>query len=67
MTSTEVHDEMLDINEPHRYNESISSMKFYECTPQTQVNSLTTQLVNKSRDYTLPSKKYISFKGQIRQ
>ena len=38
MASTEIHDEMLDINESHLYNESISSMNFYEYTPQTQAN-----------------------------
>jgi len=41
MASTEVHDEMLDINEPHLYDENISSMNFYEYTPQTQANNNT--------------------------
>ena len=39
--SEEVHDEMLDVNEPHLYDESISSMNFYEYTPQTQANNNT--------------------------
>jgi len=30
MTLTEVNDEMLDINEPHLYDESIRSIHFYE-------------------------------------
>ena len=28
--SVEFHDEMLNINEPHAYDESIQSMQFYE-------------------------------------
>ena len=32
MLSEEVHDEMLDINEPHLFDESISAMNFYEYT-----------------------------------
>jgi len=72
MTSTEVHDEMLDINEPHLYDESISSMNFYEYTPQTQANNNTagqqiSMIINNQDIYTLPSKSYISFKGQIRR
>ena len=46
MTSTEIHDEMLDINEPHIYDESISSMNFYEYTPQHR--PITIQQVSKS-------------------
>ena len=34
-TSQEVHHEMLDITEPHLYDESLSSMDYYEYTPQT--------------------------------
>jgi len=41
MASTEVRDEMLDINEPLLYDESISSMNLYEYTPQTQANNNT--------------------------
>ena len=72
MTSTEVHDEMLDINEPHLYDESISSMNFYEYTPQTQANNNTagqqiSMIINNQDIYTLPSKIYISFKGWSNQ
>jgi hypothetical protein len=72
MASTEVHDEMLDINEPHLHDESISSMNFYEYTPQTQANNNTAGqqisiIINNQDIYTLPSKSYISFKGQIRR
>ena len=68
----EVHDEMLDINEPHFYDESISSMNFYEYTPQTQANNNTagqqiSMIINNQDVYTLPSKSYISLKGQIRR
>ena len=70
--SQEVHDEMLDISEPHLYDESISSMNFYEYTPQTQANNNTigSQInitINNQDIYTLPSKSYISIKGQIRR
>jgi len=72
MPSTAVHDEMLDINEPHLYHESISSMNFHEYTPQTQANNNTagqqiSMIINNQDIYTLPSKYYISFKGQIRR
>jgi hypothetical protein len=68
----EVHDEMLDINEPRLYDESISSMNFYEYTPQTQANNNTaglqiSMIINNQDIYTLPSKSYISIKGQIRR
>ena len=70
--SQEVHDEMLDISEPHLYDESISSMNFYEYTPQTQANNNTSShqisiTINNQDIYTLPSKSYISIKGQIRR
>src|SRR5271163_2228096 len=70
--SEEVQDEMLDINEPHLIDESISSMNFYEYTPQTQANNNTpghqiSILINNQDIYTLPSKSYISIKGQIRR
>src|SRR5271166_2992839 len=70
--SEEVHDEMLDINEPHFYDESISSMNFYEYTPQTQANNNTTGhqisiIINNQDIYTLPSASYISIKGQVRR
>src|SRR5271155_4723000 len=72
MLSSEMHDDMLDINEPHLYDESISSMNFYEYTPQTQVNNNTAGhqisiLINNQDIYSLPSKSYISIKGQIRR
>ena len=72
MLSEEVHDEMLDINEPHLFDESISSMNFYEYTPQTQGNNNTpghqiSIVINNQDIYTLPSKSYISVKGQIRR
>ena len=41
MLSVEVHDEMLDISEPHLYDESICQMNLYEYTPQTQANNNT--------------------------
>src|SRR5271165_4623237 len=67
----EVHDEMLDIEELHLYDDSIRSMKFYEYTPQTQANNNTTGhqisiIINNQDIYSLPSKSYISIKGQIR-
>jgi hypothetical protein len=72
MLSQEVHDEMLDISEPHLYDESISSMNFYEYTPQTQANNNTSShqisITIKNQDiYTLPSKSYISIRGQMRR
>src|SRR5277367_1323506 len=70
--SEEVHGEMLDINEPHLFDESISAMNFYEYTPQTQANNNTpghqiSITINNQDIYTLPSESYISIKGQIRQ
>ena len=70
--SEEVHDEMLDITEPHLFDESISSMNFYEYTPQTQANNNTpghqiSVTINNQDIYTLPSKSYISIKGQVRR
>jgi len=71
MTSTEVHDEMLDINEPHLYDESISSMNFYEYTPQTQANNNTVGsisiTINNQDIYTLPSRSYLAIRGQVRR
>src|SRR5271156_1876996 len=70
--SQEVHDEMLDVSEPHFYDESISSMNFYEYTPQTQANNNTAGhqiniVINNQDIYSLPSKSYISIKGQMRR
>jgi len=70
--SMEVHDEMLDINEPHAYDESIQSMQFYEYTPQTQSNNNTTGHpikidINANDCYLLPSRSYISIKGQLKK
>jgi hypothetical protein len=72
MLTQEVHDEMLDVTEPHLYDESISSMHFYEYTPQTQANNNTAGhqisiIINNQDIYSLPSKSYISIKGQIRR
>src|SRR5271154_1742235 len=72
MLSEEVHDEMLDIEEPHLFDESISAMNFYEYTPQTQANNNTAghqiSIVISNQDiYLLPSKSYLKFKGQIRR
>ena len=72
MLSEEVHDEMLDINEPHLFDESISAMNFYEYTPQTQANNNTpgqqiSIIINNQDIYALPSKSYIAIKGQIRK
>jgi hypothetical protein len=72
MTTLEVHDEMLDVTEPHHYDESISSMDYYEYTPQTQANNNNnghpiSVIINNQDIYTLPSKSYISIKGQLRR
>ena len=72
LLSSEVHDEILDINEPHLYDESISAMNYYEYTPQTQANNNTTGhqisiVINNQHIYSLPSKSYLKFKGQIRR
>src|SRR5271157_5612359 len=70
--SEEVHDEMLDVAEPHHCDEGISSMNFYEYTPQTQANNNTAGhqisiVINNQDIYSLPSKSYISIKGQIKR
>jgi len=70
--SVEVHDEMLDINEPHAYDESIQSMQFHEYTGQTQGNNNMIGHpirieINLQDVYCLPSKSYISIKGQLCQ
>ena len=70
--SEEVHNEMLDIDEPHLFDESISAINFYEYTPQTQANNNTPGhqiiiLISNQDIYALPSKSYISIKGQIRK
>lgn len=72
LLSEEVHDEILNIDEPHLFDESISSMNFYEYTPITQANNNTSGhqisiVINNQDVYTLPSKSYISIKGQIRK
>jgi hypothetical protein len=72
MISQEVHDEMLDINEPHHFDESISSIDYYEYTPQNQANNNTpgrdiSMIINNQDIYTLPSKSYISIKGQLKR
>ena len=70
--SEEVHDEMLDVNEPYHYDESISSMNFEEYSPQTQAKNNTDGYpikitINSQDIYTLPSKSYISIEGQIKK
>ena len=72
MISQEVHDDMLDVNEPNLYDESIRSINYYDYTPQTQANNNTCghQIkidINAQDIYTLPSKSYLSIKGQIRR
>ena len=68
----EVHDGMLNINEPHVYDESIQSMLFYEYTPQIQSNNNTIGHpikidINANDCYLLPSRSYISIKGQLKR
>ena len=70
--SVEIHDESLDITEPHPFDESIQSMQFYEYTGQTQSinNNIGHPIridINAQDIYTLPSKSYISIKGQLRR
>jgi len=69
--SREVHDEMLDLDEPYDFDDSIKSLKFYKYTPITQAdNNATGQIsitINQQNTYLLPSKSYISIKGQIRR
>ena len=70
--SKEVPDEMLNISEPRYFDESVSSMHFHEYTPQTQANNNTAGhqisiTINNQDIYMLPSKSYISIKGQIRR
>ena len=72
MISQEVHDDMLDVNEPNLYDESIRSINYYEYTPHFQANNNTCghQIridINAQDIYTLPSKSYLSIKGQIRR
>jgi hypothetical protein len=72
MLSEEVHNEILDVNEPNLIDESISSLNFYEYTPQTQANNntcghLINMVINAQDIYTLPSKSYLNIKGQIRR
>ena len=68
----EHHDEMLDITEPYLYDESINEINYFDYTPQTQANNNGTGNeikidINAHDIYTLPSKSYISIKGQIRK
>ena len=72
LKEVEFNDEMLDITEPLRYDESIIEQNYFEYTPQTQANnnSMSHQIkidINAQDTYTLPSKSYISIKGQIRR
>jgi hypothetical protein len=69
--SLELHNEMLDIDDPFEYDESISSMNYVEATPQSQSNINTpgdiTITINPQDIYLLPSESYISIKGQIKR
>src|SRR6266581_8667960 len=63
---------MLDITDPLRYDESIIEQNHFEYTPQTHANNNSTSHqikidINAQDTYTLPSKSYISIKGQIRR
>jgi len=68
----EFHDEMMDITDPFRYDESISEMNYFEYTPQTQGNNNSYGNpiridINAQDIYTLPSRSYISITGQIQR
>ena len=68
----DVHDEMLDINEPHSIDESIQSMHLYEYVPQTNASNNTIGHnikidINAQDIYTLPSHSYIAIKGQLKR
>ena len=70
--SLESHSSILDISEPHIFDESIQSMQYYEYTPATQQNNnvLGQSIkidINAQDIYVLPSKSYLSIKGQIRR
>ncbi len=72
LKEVEFNDEMLDITDPIRYDESIIEQNYFEYTPQTQANNNSTSHqikidINAQDTYTLPSKSYISIKGQIRR
>ena len=65
MLSSQVHNDMLDINEPHLFDESISAMNFYanNNTAGHQISIV----INNQDIYLLPSKSYLKFKGQIKR
>src|SRR5258708_6100257 len=70
--SQEIHDEMLDIQDPFLIDESISEINYFEYTPQTQSDNNTNghQIridINAQDIYTQPSRSYISIRGQIRR
>ena len=70
--SLESHSSILDINEPHLFDESIQSMQYYQFTPATQQNNNVLGAaikidINAQDIYILPSKSYRSIKGQIRR
>jgi hypothetical protein len=72
MLTESVINEVLNVSEPNLIDESISSMNFYEYTPQTQSNNNTSGhqiniIINAQDVYTLPSKSYLNIKGQIRR
>jgi hypothetical protein len=67
-----VNAEMLNVQEPFEIDESIKSEQFVEYTPQTQANNNKSGqsiniVINDQDIYTLPSKSYIMFQGQIRR
>src|SRR6266581_2799238 len=81
LSREEFHDEMLDIKDPVRYDESISEINYFEYTPQTQANNNSPYtadreitLINNAMMYLFSSVKYelgstmiesINFPGQI--
>src|SRR5258708_10478443 len=70
--SQEIHDEMLDIQDHFLFDESISEINYFEYTPQTQSSNNSPGHpiridINAQDIYTLPSRSYISIKGQIRR
>ena len=70
--SNETHDTILDIDDKFDFDDSIQSLNYQPYTPQTQSNNNTRGQsikidINAQDAYVLPSKSYISIKGQIRR
>ena len=68
----ETYDDILNIDSKYFLDESIEEMEYHQYTPQTQANNNKasqpiTIAINGQESYTLPSKSYISIKGQIRR